>query len=106
MTTYQLLHQDRNKARKEGPDLHPKFLSGISRTTPKDPTQDIPSPNVIWNTTITQRECQCSNMIGNYTVRGVETIHIFLSEQSFIGPNASHFLDFVKDWREYICVIV
>ena len=104
--THHILDDDRHQRRKERANIDAELLSRIARAPPQYPPENISSANVIGHATITQRECECANVVGDDPVGGVNPIHIIGTKAPFVRTNASELLDLVKYWKEDICIIV
>jgi len=104
--THHVLDDDRHQRRKERPNIDAELLSRISRTPPQYPPENISTSNVIRHAAITQRECECANMVGDDSVGGVNAIYIVGAKAPFVRTNAGEFSDLVKNGKEDICIVI
>lgn len=103
---YHLFHDRRDEGREERSNVDTKFLPRIPSTSAKNSAEDIPTANIVRDTTVAQREGKGSDVIGDNTIRGVNTICILCAEFSLIWPGTSQFLDFVEYWDEDVGVVI
>ncbi|KAH3672220.1 hypothetical protein WICPIJ_010072 [Wickerhamomyces pijperi] len=83
-----------------------EVLSDVSGTSSQNTSQNVTSTFVVWNTTIGNGESQSSDVIGQDSVSGVDTVNIFSTKLTSVVSGAGDFLDSLEQRLENISVVV
>ena len=101
-----LLHQRGEDSGEEGTNLGVEVLPGIASTSAENTANDVAAADVVGGSAVGNGEGEETDMVGNNTVGGINTIDVVLTVLVGIFPGTGDFLDLGEERSEDVGSVV